>query len=73
MKTLLDKAKEIGVKKGIHTAITEEEHELAVAWAKGELSLGQIQKVLEYRSANSVYIFLSNCFKYSILKNNKLA
>ena len=56
MKTLLEKAKEIGVKK-CDTPITEEQYELGVAWAKEEISLRQIQKVLGYKNANSAYIF----------------
>jgi len=70
MKTLLEKAKEIEGKKYKDTSITEEQYELSVAWAHEEISLRQIQKVLGYNNANSVYIFLSRCFKYSILKKN---
>ncbi len=67
MKTLLEKAKEITGKKKA-TVITEEEYELGIAWAKGEVSFRQIQKALEYKNVNSVYAFLTNCFKHSILK-----
>ena len=67
MKTLLEKAKEVkGVKK--ECAVTDEEYELGIAWAKGELSLRQVQKALGYENVNSSYVFLSRCFKRSISK-----
>ena len=70
MKTLLEKAKEAkGIKK--ESPITDEEYELGFAWAKGELSLRQIQIAVGYENVNSSYVFLSRCFKYSISKTNK--
>ena len=71
MKTLIEKAKEIGEKRDVNQNITPEQYELGVAWAKGEVSLRQMQKVLGYNNVNSAYGFLSKCFKYSILKSNK--
>ena len=68
MKTLLEKAKEIKTSQTKETNISEEEYQLGVAWAKGEISFRQIQKVLNYKNVNSVYGFLSHCFKHSILK-----
>jgi hypothetical protein len=69
MKTLLEKAKEIESKR-MPSVITEEKYDLAIAWAKGEISLRQIQKVLGYKNVNASYVFLANCFKHSILKTN---
>ena len=70
MKTLLDKAREAkGIKKEV--PVINEEYELGIAWAKGELSLRQIQKALRYENVNSSYVFLSRCFKRSISKTNK--
>ena len=71
MKTLLEKAKEIGAKKIKRAPISEEEYELGIAWAKEELSLRQIQKVLGYKNVNTVYVFLTTCLKHSILKTPK--
>jgi hypothetical protein len=71
MKTLLEKAKQLQTISNTKNDITEEQLELACGWAKDEISLRQIQKVMEYKNVTTVYTFLANCFKYSILKTPK--
>lgn len=48
MKTLLELAKEVKIKHrtGLSQNATSEEIELAIAWAKDEITLGQVSTVL---------------------------
>lgn len=67
-KTLLEKAMDL---KTFHTKIsniTEEDIELALAWVNGKVSFSQIQKVKNFPSATSSYIFLSSTLKKYILE-----
>lgn len=67
MTTLLEKAKGIKTNLDRNEVVTKEEYELATAWANGEISLRQIKNVMGFNNVNSAYIFLSKCFKHSIL------
>ena len=59
--TLLEKAKKIKAYK-VRTKINDEEYELGLAWAKGEVSISQIQKSIGYKCNSSAYALLSQCF-----------
>ncbi len=67
MKTLVEKAKEVRTRK--RGAVTEEQYELALAWVKGDVGFREIKEVLGYKSPTAVYIFLADCFRYSINKH----
>jgi hypothetical protein len=60
--TLLDQAKEIELKNPRRrNSINQEEIDLAVAWAKGEVRLAQVAQVLGIQSKNTknAYSFLA--------------
>lgn len=46
MKTLLEKAKEVKLRYRTRTDYSKEEIELAIAWMKDEIRVGQVGKVL---------------------------
>jgi hypothetical protein len=77
-KTLLEKARLAYVQKQRKKLFNEEEIELGLAWARQEITLTQIAKVLNYKNQTHVYSFLSQCFRIyinlqdnEILKNNQ--
>jgi hypothetical protein len=61
--TLLEKAKLIKIARKNKHLIDEQKMELGLAWAKEEISISQLIEVLEFKSQNKAYTFLSNCFK----------
>jgi len=68
MKTLLQQVRELGPNKNI-SVITDDQYELGLAWARGEVSIREITTVLKYKNVNSTYGFLSKCFKKLIQSN----
>lgn len=58
-KTLIDKAIEIGRKNSPGSSTTKEEIDLAVSWAKGDVGLNQVMKVMEFKSPSKTYTFLA--------------
>jgi hypothetical protein len=67
--TLLEKAKLVKSRTHKHF-INEEKLELGIAWAKEEINIAQLIAVLEFKSPNKAYTFLSNCFK-AIINNEQ--
>ncbi len=70
--TLLDKAKKIKSRKPNN--ITDEEYELGVAWASGDITIKQISVAMEDMNISSVYVMLTKCFERYVqedLKSNK--
>ena len=57
--SLLEKAKKIERKNPMADNINAEHIELALAWARGEVSLSQIQKVLAMNVPSTIYSFLA--------------
>ena len=66
--TLLQKAKSI---EGNRKEVNDEEYELCLAWAKGELSFRQIQTVMGFPGINTVYVLLVIAFKRYYNETNK--
>lgn len=61
---LLEQAKAIPIKGSIHKPISDEEIELAIAWAKGEISTSQVNKVLCPKSTTGNLLYrISVCFR----------
>jgi hypothetical protein len=60
--TLLEKAKKIGRKPNTKQVIKDEHVELALAWAKNEISFTQVAEVLG-KSKGSIYAFLAHAFR----------
>jgi hypothetical protein len=70
--TLLEMAKSHGTRKVNKKVFNEQELELAIAWANGEINLNQILEVVpHYKSQTQIYVFISNCFRNLVL-NNKI-
>lgn len=69
MKTLLQKAKEEVISKK-KVSFSQEEMELAVAWAKGEVSSKQVKNALNTSSGE--YLFLSRALRAHILSGGKI-
>lgn len=57
--SLLEKAKKVGRKNNTTKDITDEHVELALAWARGEVSYSQIKKVLGLTVPSTIYSFLA--------------
>ena len=57
--SLLEKAKKVGRKNNTTQDITDEHVELALAWARGEVSYSQIKKVLGLTVPSTIYSFLA--------------
>lgn len=57
--SLLEKAKKVGRKNNTTHDITYEHVELALAWARGEVSYSQIKKVLGLTVPSTIYSFLA--------------
>lgn len=57
--SLLEKAKKVGRKNNTKPDITDEHVELALAWARGEVSYSQIKKVLGLTVPSTTYSFLA--------------
>lgn len=69
-KTLLEIAKSNQIRKSHKKAFNDQEMELAIAWAQGEINLNQILLVCpEYKSQTQVYVFISNCFRFMAVSN----
>jgi hypothetical protein len=69
-KTLLDKAKALNVKSK-RSKVTEEEIELAVGWAKGEINYSQAQQILSPTSPMNVYCRLALALKEYVGRNGQ--
>jgi hypothetical protein len=69
--SLIEQAKLIKGKKAHKKFINEEEMELALAWAREELTLNQIMEVLVLSSQTQVYSFLAQCFKVYVNTEDK--
>ena len=57
--SLLEKAKKVGRKNNTTRDITDEHVELALAWARGEISYSQIKNVLGLTAPSTIYSFLA--------------
>jgi hypothetical protein len=67
-KTLLELAKSHQVRKTHKKVFNDEELELAIAWAHGEINLNQILEVLpDLKSQTQAYVFISNCFRNLVI------
>jgi hypothetical protein len=62
--SLLDQVKKIKISSKVKKNYTKEEVEVAVAWAKGEVSAGQIQKALPIKC--SVQTFLLGALRTKV-------
>ena len=68
--TLLEVAKK--QKTGVYSkGASAEEVEVALAWAKGEVSLSQIMRAMKVSNINVVYTKLAHCFKVYINSKKK--
>lgn len=68
--TLLQMAKSHGTRKVHKKVFNEQELELAIAWANGEITLNQILEVSpHYKSQTQIYVFISNCFRHLVVSN----
>ena len=69
-KTLLEIAKNLKIRNTNKKIFNDEEIELAIAWAKGEINLKQITEVLPFlKSQTQAYVFISNCFRNLVVHN----
>lgn len=66
-KSLLEKAKKVGCKSNAAVNITDEHIELALAWARGEISCIQIIKALGI-PPSTIYSFLAFSLRKHIKK-----
>jgi len=57
--SLLEKAKKVGRKNNTTQDITAEHVELALAWARGDVSYTQIKKALGLTVPSTIYYFLA--------------
>lgn len=73
-KTLLEKAKDLKIERGqgLKLAITDEDIELAVAWANGEVSGSQLCQVKGFNSIQkgNMYNYLLRALKQYAIKNS---
>lgn len=68
--TLLQMAKSHRTRKVHNKVFNEQELELAIAWANGEITLNQMLEVSpQYKSQTQIYVFISNCFRHLVLSN----
>ena len=65
-KTLLEKAKQIEGK--AHSSISEEDIQLALAWARDEVSLTQCVGAWGKKNGGSIYSRLANALKIHITR-----
>jgi hypothetical protein len=70
--TLLQKAKLFESSRTQKKFINDEDLELAIAWAKGEVSIKQVKLVLSLSSHTRVHTFLADCFKTYINTEEQL-
>ncbi len=68
-KTLLQKAKETITRSPKKTAYSKEHIELAIAWAKDEITVAQCQSVLKSKNGGAIYSTLLYILKQHV-KNN---
>lgn len=66
--SLLKKAIKVGRKNNTTINITDEHIELALGWARGEVSYSQIKAVLGLVGPSTVYSFLASSLKKHIIK-----
>lgn len=62
MGTLIDKAKSFNPKKRNERVFTQDELELFIAFAKGEITLNQASKALNYEHSSTTYVNISKAF-----------
>ena len=62
-KNLVEQAKELKAKRKANYEITPEIIELALAWKRDEISIGQIEKVLNISVHNKIYAILARALK----------
>ena len=67
--SLLDKARAIKTRKP--RVVTEEERELALGWAKDEVTVTQVKELLNDKGTGNVYIFLALALKSYIQHQKK--
>lgn len=67
--TLLNEAKKLGGKNITNSNITDEQVELALGWARGQVSYIQVQRVMGL-SPSTTYSFLAFSLK-KYIQNNK--
>lgn len=72
MATLLEKAKGYKVRSNTTKPVTEEMIELALAWAKDEISIPQARKALGAPSGGQIYHFFALTLKAYISNKKKL-
>ena len=62
-KNLVEQAKELKSKRRTNYEITPEVIELALAWQRDEIAIGQIKKVLNIAEPNKIYAILARALK----------
>lgn len=62
MSTLVEKAKNFTPKKRNQKVFTQEELELFIALAKGEITLNQASNALKYEHSGTIYVNISKAF-----------
>ena len=65
-KNLVEQAKELKSKRRTNYEITPEVIELALAWQRDEIAIGQIREVLNIKEPNKVYAVLARALKQSV-------
>lgn len=68
--SLLSEAKKVKMQKS--RDIDDEHVELAVAWAKDEVSGVQIMTALHIKGGSSLYLFLTNALRQYVRNENKV-
>jgi len=62
-KNLVEQAKELKSKRRTNYEITPDVIELALAWQRDEIAIGQIKKVLNIAEPNKIYAILARALK----------
>lgn len=72
--SLLEKAKAIPRKNNGRREYTDEDCELAIAWANGEIGMAQVSKAINFKegSQGSIYSYLSSALRLAV-QTGKLA
>ena len=69
--SLLSKAKAVEITHGNKSSYTDEEIELAMAWVRGEISLGQLHTVKKFKSSNQAYVFVARALRQEMMNGKK--
>lgn len=66
--TLLEQAKKLGKAPSKRINITGDHIELAVAWAKGEINMTAISKIMGFKYNSQTYVFLATALREYVIK-----